>query len=357
MHHPKPADPKFALACRTRSMVQSPWLSFGGVTEVRGLGLLVAVVVALSVAPALWAGPFSEVSSDHWTYQACSRLVATEALRSPGGNVSFSGHPQLTRFEFGIALMEPRTALQRETASLPPGADPVSRVQAGARALRLSPSLSENQVAAAAADLRLLVAEFSDVLAPIGFDPASTAPVLEALSDKEAVRQWRAQALSSSPSRSDLAPLAPPAGQAEDTLRVPLARGTVALTYERDMRSPEVLDYFALSAADASLGSGSAPLRADASPRDPRVSRLRTAYEYDLSSALSLSLAYEEIARRGHGLSALDTAYLASLGVGYRFNPSASVKLSYSLLEYSNFVFDTPKVRDHVAETAVTIEF
>jgi len=320
---------------------------------VRGLGLLLGALIALSAAPALWAGPFSEVPSDHWAYPASSRLVALEVLSAPGGGVSFSGHPQLTRFEFGIALLEPLTALQREAKSLPPGADPVTRVQAAARALRIKPSLSEDQIVAVAGDIKLLAAEFSDVLAPVGFDPASAAEMLAALSSKEVVRGWRSQALSGSASPPDTAALAP----SGDTLRVPMARGTVALTYERDTRSPEMLDAFALSAADAGLRLGSTPLSAEASPRDPQVSRLRTAYEYDLSAALSLSLAYEEIARRGHGLSALDTAYLASLGVGYRFTPSTSVKLSYSLLEYSNFVFDTPKVYDHLAETAVTIEF
>ncbi len=319
----------------------------------RGVGLVLGVLAMLVASPALWAGPFSEVPSDHWAYPVSARLAGLDVLSSAGGVASLSGHPQLTRFEFGIALLEPLTALQREMTSLPAGADPVVRAHAATRALRLSPQLSEDQIAAAAADLRRLTAEFADVLRPLGFDPASVARELEALSNSEALREWRAQALSGPSGLPALTAVAP----SDDTVRVPLARGALALTYQPDLRPPGLLDYLALSAADANNSIASTAAYAEASPRDPRVSRLRTAYEYDLTTALTLSLAYEEIARRGHGLSALDTASLASLGVGYRFAPSASVKLSYSLLEYSSYVFDTPKVRDHVAETAVTIEF
>jgi hypothetical protein len=334
-------------------MVQFSWLSFGGVMQVRGAGLVLGVLVALVAAPALWAGPFSEVPSDDWAYPVCARLVGLDVLSSAGGSMSFSGRPQLTRFEFGIALLEPLTALQREMASLPAGADPVVRAHAATRALRLSPQLSEDQIAAVAGDLRRLAAEFADVLRPLGFDPASVARELEALSNSEALREWRSQALASPTGVPALTTVAPP----DNTVRLPLARGALAFTYQPDLRPPGLLDYLALSAADTNPGPASTSAYAEASPRDPRVSRLRTAYEYDLTTALTLSLAYEEIARRGQGLSPLDTAYLASLGVGYRFAPSASVKLSYSLLEYSSYVFDTPKVRDHVAETAVTIEF
>ncbi|MCJ7750588.1 MAG: hypothetical protein MUQ65_05785, partial [Armatimonadetes bacterium] len=73
-------------------------------------------------------------------------------------------------------------------------------------------------------------------------------------------------------------------------------------------------------------------------------------------SALTLSLAYEEIARRGQGLAALDEASLTSLGIGYQLTPSTSVKLSYSRLEYANYALDTPPLRVRVAETAGSIE-
>jgi long-subunit fatty acid transport protein len=72
---------------------------------------------------------------------------------------------------------------------------------------------------------------------------------------------------------------------------------------------------------------------------------------------LTLSLAYEEIARNGQGLEPIDSASLASLGVGYKITRTASVTLSYSLLEYSNHLFDGPPLRDRVAETAVSIGF
>lgn len=324
----------------------------------RRLGALLGLAVALAAPSMSWAGPFSEVPADHWAYRACARLEAQGVLSVPATGSLFSREVRLTRFEFGLALLDPLNALQRELRSLPSGADPVARVQAAARALRLNPSLSEEELSAIAHDLRLLGSEFSDVLGPLGFDAVAVGTVLQPLLDREAVRQWRARALSTSPLASAANPFADPGSASSgDTLRVPLAGGQVALTYQREAGSPEILDYFALSAADGKLGRLPGPLRAEAAPRDPQVSRLRTAYEYDLSSALRLSLAYEEIARRGHGLSPLDTAYLASLGVGYRFTPSTSVKLSYSVMEYSNYVFDTPRVRDTFAETSVTIAF
>jgi hypothetical protein len=140
-------------------------------------------------------------------------------------------------------------------------------------------------------------------------------------------------------------------------MRVPFARGTVALSLPSDRHLPGLLGYLARSVAADRRGGGDASGPADPAVGDPRLSRLRTAYEYDVSSALTLSLAYEGIARRGHGMETLDTASLASVGIGYRLTPSTSVKLSYSLLEYSNRVLDTPPMRDRVAETAVSIEF
>lgn len=319
----------------------------------RGGRLVIALVVLLGAGSALWAGPFTEIPSGHWTYEACSRLVALDIIQAPNGPAAFSGRPQLTRFEFGIALLEPLRNLDRQLALLPADADSSNRVEVSARTLGLSPQLSEDEIAQAAGDLRRLCLEFNDVLRTLGFDPTRVTSGLQVLSDSSAVRDWRANALS----RPMQLPALAPVGPKDDTVRVPLAHGRVALTFQPDLRPPELLDYLALSAADSSLGESSNLARAEPSPRDPRVSRLRTAYEYGLSSALTLSLAYEEIARRGHGLSALDRAYLASLGVGYRVTPSASVNLSYSLLEYSNYVFDSPKVRDRVAETAVSIEF
>ncbi len=131
-------------------------------------------------------------------------------------------------------------------------------------------------------------------------------------------------------------------------------RGGVELRHTS--RAPEYLDSLALSTTnDAAKNPGLAG--ATAALTDPSISRLRTAYEYAAGSGLTLSLGLEEIARRGSNLLPLDAATLTSLGVGYRLTPSASVRVSYSLLDYQNYISDTPPVREGVAEASVSIEF
>ena len=314
--------------------------------------LIMACLVLLGAAGSLWAASFTEVASGHWTYAACRYLAAMNLLPAASAT-GFSGDPALTRFEFGTAILDPLTKLDTAMRSLPPGADSHDVVNATARALGISPRASEQDVARASEDLTRLSREFDDVLHSLNFDPALAGRALEALANPEAVRKWRAEALQSpGPSTAGIALL--PAG---DLLEVPLAHGTFALTLNQGVRPPGLLDYLALSAAGSARGDLEATTTADPALRDPRVSRLRTAYEYGIGSAITLSLAYEEIARQGQGLSPLDAASLASVGLGYRLTSSTSVRLSYSLLEYSNYVFDSPPVRDRVAETAVSIEF
>jgi len=317
----------------------------------RGSCLAIALLLMLGAAQTLWAGPFTEVPSGHWAYGACGRLAELGVLGSERAS-AFSGNPQLTRFEFGVAILEPLTEVDRAMAALPPEPEAKTARNAVTRALRVSPYSSEEQIAAGAADLRRLSGEFGDVLRGLGFEPGRAARGLQAL-DAAGLREWRAEALSA-PGRALMA-LAP-ARRADDALRLPVGHGTVALSYDRDLRPPEVMDYLAASAAERGT-KPDASGNAEPALRDPLVSRLRTAYEYGLGSALTLSLAYEEIARRGQGLAPLDSASFASLGIGYRLTPSASVKLSYSLLEYSNYVVDSPPLRDRMAETAVSIGF
>ncbi len=76
-----------------------------------------------------------------------------------------------------------------------------------------------------------------------------------------------------------------------------------------------------------------------------------------MGSGLTLSVGLEEVARLGSNLLPLDAATLTSLGVGYRLTPSTSVRVSYSLLNYENYISDTPPVREHSAEASVLIEF
>ena len=323
----------------------------------RAAACFVALVALLGAVSSLWADPFSEVPARHWAYEECTRL-ASLGLLSPDEVAGFSGNPQLTRFEFALAILDPLINVEEAVRPLGADADERAMVGAAARALRLSPSSSEEEIARAAAGLLRLSNEFSDELRGLNLTRQPTDRALRGLADPEAVRAWRAEALSAPMGTSALAE-----GDAmPGALRVPFARGTVAFTLTGGRQLPAILDYLALSAATASadaprLPGVADPAAADPAVADPRISRLRTAYEYGVGSALTLSLAYEEIARRGQGLAALDAASLASVGIGYQLTPSTSVKLSYSLLDYANHVFDTPPLRDRVAETAVSIEF
>ena len=313
---------------------------------------LVAVLLLLGAVSPLWAGPFSEVPTGHWAYGECSRLASLGLLGPEDGSV-FPGDGRLTRFEFALAILDPLISIEEAAGALGPDANDMALLRAVARALRLNPNSSEDEIARTATCLRRLRDEFSDELRTLNFNRVLSDRALEVLADPGAVRTWRAEALA--PPAGTLALAAPEA--APSAFRVPFARGTVALTLPSDRHLPSMLDSLALSAATANPTGVQPSGAADPAVADPRISRLRTAYEYGVGSALTLSLAYEEIARRGQGLEALDSASLASVGVGYQLSPSASVKLSYSLWEYANYVCDTPPRRDRVAETAVSIEF
>jgi len=308
------------------------------------------VMLLVSAAGRLGADPFTEVPAGHWSYTACARLVELGWLPAERA-ATFSGKPQLTRFEFGVALLAPLSELDRAVAALPADADSGALLDAAARVLRVSPMGSENEIAQGASDLARLTGEFSDILRDLSFEPAGVLRALRRMEAK-AIREWRARSLGPPPRASGLAP----SGPATDTVRVPLGPGALALSYERNPGPPELLNYFAASAAERAMTSEGVGA-AEPALRDPLISRLRTAYEYGLGPALTLSLAYEEIARRGQGLAPLDAAFLASFGIGYRLTPSTSLKLSYSLSKYSNYALETSPLRDRVAETAVSIGF
>jgi hypothetical protein len=318
--------------------------------------LLVAGLIILGAPSSLWAGPFTEVPSDHWAYRACARL-ATIGMLPEDRSATFSGNPTITRFEFGIALLDPLSAVDQSLSALPASADDRGRLRAALDALRISPRYSEEQIADGFSDLRRLAVEFSDVLTSMSFDPTRVSRSLSRLADRDGIRIWRLESLARPNGTTALRSGAVPDILASDTVHVPLAHGMVGVSLTNPQDSPELLDYLASSVAADRSREIAASGAADPSLTDPRVSRLRTSYEYGLGSALTLSLAYEEIARRGQGVEPFDAASLTSLGIGYQLTPSTSLKLSYSLLEYSNYALDTPLLRDRVAETAVSIEF
>ncbi len=319
--------------------------------------LCIAGVVLLGAASPLWAGPFSEVPSDHWAYRACARLT-TGGILAKERQADFTGNPRITRFEFGIALLGPLTEVDKALASLGGKTDSAAQVRAVLRALAVSPRQSESEIAGSLRDLRRLTVEFKDVLESLGLEPERALRGLAPATGEEGIRVWRLSMLHPMGSQASL-PRTDAVGTATtvDAVRVPIAKGLVGLSLTNLQGAPELLDYMAKSASAAHPLSLTGTGTAEAAIADPRVSRLRTTYEYGVGSALTLSLAYEEIARRGQGLAELDAASLTSLGIGYQLTPSTTVKLSYSLLDYANYALDAYTQRDRMAETAVSIEF
>jgi len=317
-----------------------------------GWFLVTGFVLVGAVSP-LWADPFAEVPSSHWAYEACARLISVGIL-PPGNSGDFSADPRITRFEFGIALLDPLTSIDYSIADT---AEPETQLRSVLRQLGISPRTSESDIAARLRDIRRLAIEFQDVFESMSFDVERIVRALGDFNDEAAIRAWRLESLNTSTRGNILRSDNLEATTRSDTLHLPFAHGTVGLSLTNLEEPPELLDYLAVSVAADRSGAYSTVGSADAALTDPRVSRLRTTYEYGVGSALTLSIAYEEIARRGQDLEALDAASLTSLGIGYKLTPSTSVQLSYSLLEYSNYTLDTAPVRDRVAETALSIEF
>jgi hypothetical protein len=308
----------------------------------------IAWAMLLGLAAVSWADPFSEVPAGHWAYGACSRLVSCGTLPADRAT-GFSGKPALTRFEFATAILDPLGEIDRSLRSSRMKLDSKTLLSAAAESLAANPRVTDAEVARAASDLARLGTEFAAELRSLSFDPEVTIRALRLLEDVSAVRLWRAEAFSR--------PLPLPSLGLAEGLRVPVGHGAVALDYDRSAKSPEILDFLAMSSARLATSSSKGATGAGASFSDPLISRVRTAYEYGLGSAFTLSLGREEISRQGQDKLPLDAASLTSFGIGYRVTPSTSVKVSYSLLDYQNYTSDAPPTRERVAETSVSVEF
>ncbi len=313
--------------------------------------LVVAWLMGMGVAAAAWADPFREVPAGHWSYAACARLVSLGILPADRAT-GFSGVPALTRFELATAVLQPLTKVAEAVRALPAKSEAKQTRRAVLDVLDIDPRRSEVEITRAANDLARLGVEFEAELRALGFEPQEAVGAVQLLSSPAETREWRKEALNR-PTPVHLPALR--SSEADDRFRVSLGRGAVALGYDRTLKAPELLDALAMSLPTEVAGSGTGG--ASAALRDPLVSRLRTAYEYELGSGLTLSLGREAIARHGKDLLPLDAATLTSLGFGYPVSSSLSVKVSYSLLDYQSYVSNTPPVRERVAETSVSIAF
>ena len=71
----------------------------------RTVGFVVGalMVVALALAPAFAAQPFSDVPQDHWAYNAIEKL-ASQGLIEGYTDGTFKGKRSMTRYEFAVAI-------------------------------------------------------------------------------------------------------------------------------------------------------------------------------------------------------------------------------------------------------------
>src|SRR5712691_4183415 len=90
------------------------------------LALLAGVAAALAFArPALAQGPFADVPTDHWAYDAVNELASRGIVNGyPDG--TFGGKRALTRYEFAVAIQRMLQDVQHKidaaVANIKPGA-------------------------------------------------------------------------------------------------------------------------------------------------------------------------------------------------------------------------------------------
>src|SRR5260370_6920321 len=79
----------------------------------RKLAMVVSVVAAIVVArPALAQGPFADVPTDHWAYDAVNEL-AKQGIVNGYPDSTFGGKRALTRYEFAMAIQRMLQEVQR----------------------------------------------------------------------------------------------------------------------------------------------------------------------------------------------------------------------------------------------------
>src|SRR5437588_1877396 len=84
-----------------------------GGSMMRKLALLASVLVAMAVArPALAQGPFADVPTDHWAYDAVNEL-AKQGIVNGYPDSTFGGKRALTRYEFAMAIQRMLQEVQR----------------------------------------------------------------------------------------------------------------------------------------------------------------------------------------------------------------------------------------------------
>jgi hypothetical protein len=234
------------------------------------LALLAAVALALCLGRPAYAqaqGPFADVPTDHWAYDAVNELAALGIFNGyPDG--TFGGKRALTRYEFAVALQRMLQDVQRRIDARPPGPGggpgaPGTRGPAGppgppgpAGPPGISPQELQ-QMRDAIATLQRLAREFGDTLATLGTD----------------VDQLK----------RDLAALADRVGKVEEAIaKMPKITGTATLAFiGHDLDDPETFS-----------GTGPRPTDIDGRPLpldDNLLETVHAIYDVDLGITARLS--------------------------------------------------------------------
>jgi polyhydroxyalkanoate synthesis regulator phasin len=142
----------------------------------RKLALLAAVVAALAIArPALAQGPFADVPTDHWAYDAVNEL-AKQGIVNGYPDSTFGGKRALTRYEFAIAIQRALQEVQRRIDAAaanqkPPDLSNYVTKDELNQALQNVPTKEEvDRLRSDVDQLRRLMTEFQDTLAALGTD-------------------------------------------------------------------------------------------------------------------------------------------------------------------------------------------
>jgi len=231
----------------------------------RRTALLVALASAVLLGRAAFAqGPFADVPTDHWAYDAVNQLAAQGIFTGyPDG--TFGGKRALTRYEFAVAIQRMLQDVQRRIDAAiaahetkphggpAPPPPPAGASQADVDRLRQQ----QQQLRSDVDTLRRLATEFQDTLATLGTDVDQLKRDLAALSD-------RVRAVE------------------EEVRRMPKITGTANLAFiSQRLEDPQKF-----------VGAAQQPTDIDARPLDQKdniLQNVRPVYDIDLGITARLS--------------------------------------------------------------------
>lgn len=142
----------------------------------RKLALLAGVLAALAIArPALAQGPFADVPTDHWAYDAVNEL-AKQGIINGYPDSTFGGKRALTRYEFAIAIQRGLQEVQRRIdaatvkQAAPDLSNYVTKQDLDTALQDYAKKADVDRLRTDVDQLRRLMTEFQDTLAALGTD-------------------------------------------------------------------------------------------------------------------------------------------------------------------------------------------